>query len=63
MAEKDKPSPKPQRVFIGDSLNFPVFKVNTPVPSSTAAPKPETTASSAGAISAGERSGMGSKDK
>lgn len=63
MAEGDKPDQKPQRVFIGDSLNFPVFKVGSPVPSGTAAPKPETTASSPGAAPVGKKPETGSKDK
>ncbi len=63
MTEKDKPGLRPQRIFVGDSLNFPVFKVDTPVPRSTAAPKQETTVSSAGGVPAGEKSGAGSKDK
>lgn len=63
MAKGDKPDQKPQRFFIGDSLNFPLFKVGTPVPSGTAAPKPETTASSAGTVPAGKKSEPGSKDK
>lgn len=63
MAEGDKPDQKPQRVFIGDSLNFPVFKVGMPVPTGTAAPKPETTDSSAGAAPAGKRPETGSKNE
>ena len=47
MAEGDKPNQKPQRVFIGDSLNFPLFNVGTPMPSRPAAPKRETTTSNA----------------
>jgi len=63
MAEEDKPDQKPQRFFIGDSLNFPLFKVGTPVPSGTASPKPETTASSGGAVPAVKKPETDSKNK
>lgn len=63
MAEEDKPAQKPQRFFIGDSLNFPVFKVDTPVPSGTAPPKPETTVSSAEAAPVEKKPGTGVSGK
>ena len=63
MAEGDKPDQKPQRFFVGDSLNFPLFKVGSPVPSGTAAPKPETTASNTGTVPAGKKPETGSKNK
>ena len=59
MADEDKPSQKSQRVFVGDSLNFPVFQVATPMPSRTAVPKPETSASNAEAAPAAKKPDSG----